>query len=148
MARINRSKYYYRLKLSHRNLHDLFALHQEALTHLKFDAALKYFEDYASEQFAHMEEEENSIFPFYKEEMNDPGFPGVEVFFKEHKKISEAFVLARVLLHKWIKNRGGDKNARSLKKAEASFMKLMKAHEAKEEKYFFPKIEKILDEKT
>lgn len=148
MSLTDRSKYYSNLKLSHRNINDLFALHQEALIHSRFDAALKYFEDYASAQFAHMEEEENSIFPFCEEDMNGSEFPGFDVFLGEHRKISESFIHIRVLLNKWVKDNGGNKITRSLRKAEASYIKLLQAHERKEEKYFFPRMERILGEST
>ncbi len=147
MARVDRSKYYPRLKLAHQTLHGLFAKHQVALARSQHKEALKYYEDYASAQFKHIETEENSIFPFCEEDARDSALPSLEGFLDAHRKISESLVVLRVLLHKTVKEKDGGGNARTLQRAEAAYAKRVKVHERKEEKYFFPRIEKKLGEK-
>jgi hemerythrin-like domain-containing protein len=129
----------------HKELDEMFLLHQEALLYLDLDRAVEILWEYEAKLLAHMKAEEELLLPIYQERAGRvPGGP-VELFLGEHKKM-RAFLQE---FHKAIVQMQAEESARlrrsvlALLDRQFMYKHLVEHHDLREKNILYPWLDRI-----
>lgn len=131
----------------HRELEDLFTRHQMALLRADYGAARNLLEAYEEGLFTHMKEEEEILVPLYQSRTAHLRGGDAEIFTLEHKKIVEWLNRLKMRLHRIVPSVPDLKAVIALLDDESQFKKFIEHHSLREDRIFYPEIEKVVDEK-
>ena len=131
----------------HRQLEELFYRHQVALLQNHPTEAVELLQKYEKCVFHHMKEEEDILLPIYRQKGGELRGGDPELFFAEHKKIQEWLNRIRVRLQRLSPVEPDFKAVIALFDDEAYFKKYMEHHSLREDRIFYPELDRLLGEK-
>jgi len=131
----------------HRQLDELFQQHQLAVLHEDFPLAVKLLAQFEKGLFWHMREEEEILMPLYREGAANILGGDPDIFLGEHKKISEWINRLKVRLQR-LSTSPDSKAVLALLDDEAPFKKYMEHHALREDRVFYPELDRVVGEKN
>jgi iron-sulfur cluster repair protein YtfE (RIC family) len=131
----------------HLELEEMFCRHQVALLKADYPAAKSLLKDFEENLLNHMKEEEDILLPLYRQRAGQVRGGDADIFVLEHKKIVEWLGRLKLRLSRLNPPEVDMKNLIALLDDEAHFKKYTEHHTLRENRIFYPEIERILDEK-
>lgn len=131
----------------HASLDGLFLEHQTALLERDFDGAVGAFERYVAVLEAHVEEEQRTILPLYREKAAQPPGGTAGMFEDEHRKIRDMIADLRGKLENARDAASGRRpDARivlALLDQETQFKNFMDHHDRRERTFLYPGLDAV-----
>lgn len=131
------------LKL-HREMDELFFIHQRALMRMNLDQAGTALEKFEAALLAHIRDEEELMIPIYQERAEAPVGGTAEIFLGEHDKIRQFLELFKAEMLKLGTAKDLERGVLFLIDSQHIFKRLLVHHDTRERKFLYP----ILDEVT
>lgn len=132
----------------HRQLDDLFHQHQVAILNKDFPLAAGLLAKFEKSLFWHMREEEEILMPLYREGAAHIQGGDPDIFIGEHKKISEWINRLKVRLPRASTTTPDFKAVLALLDDEAQFKKYMEHHTLREDRVFYPELDRVVGDKN
>ena len=130
----------------HQELEALFYLHQVALLKSDYSSAKALLKEYEENLLMHMKEEEDILLPLYRDRAEPVRGGDAETFTGEHKKIVEWLNRLRLRLFRVTPVSPDLRAVIALWDDEASFKKCVEHHALREDRIFYPEIERLVTE--
>lgn len=130
----------------HRQLDELFFVHQRALLRLDLTEASKALELFESELRAHMQDEEELMLPIYRERAEAPVGGAAEIFLGEHQKLREFVRLFRAELINLHSAKDLERGVLFLIDSQHLFKRLLVHHDTREKKILYPLLDQVTSE--
>ncbi len=130
----------------HREIDDIFFWHQSALLKNDLTAAKNLLTDYENIIMNHMREEEDVLLPLYRERAGQIRGGDWEIFFLEHKKILEWLNRLKLRLSRLNPPLVDTRDLLALLDDEGRFKQYLEHHSLREDRIFYPEIDRVLDE--
>ena len=131
----------------HREIEEIFYRHQAALLKADYTAAKNLLKEFEEVVLNHMNEEEDILLPLYRERAGNIQGGDADIFVLEHKKIVEWLGRLNLRLSRLNPPNVDTKNLIALLDDEAHFKKFIEHHTLRENRIFYPEIERIVNEK-
>ncbi len=131
----------------HKELDQLFFEHQAALLKGDFPQSLSMLKRFEKALFQHMKEEDEILLPLYRQRAAQIRGGDVEIFSFEHTKITEWFYRLNLRASRLSRSDTNWKEIISLFDDEAQFKRYMEHHSVREDRIFYPEVERVVDEK-
>lgn len=127
----------------HRELDELFLLHQEALVEGELSRSLDLFSSYRAAVVRHAQDEERELLPLY-ESVHRERRHAAEVFVLEHQRLHELLARIEDMLIAC-----GDRPLTSRQRVhlierEASYKHLFEHHDERERQHLFPALDQLV----
>ena len=135
------------MKQMHHEIEDVFYCHQEALLKADYPAAKNLLRKYEEILLHHMREEEDILLPLYRQRAGQMRGGDAEVFVLEHKKIVEWLGRLKLRLGRLGPLSIDTRDVIALLDDEAQFKKFMEHHSLREDRIFYPELDRIVTEK-
>ena len=130
----------------HRQFEDLFYLHQSALLEKDYPKAQRLIFEYERVLFLHAKEEEELLLPFYREKADSIRGGDPDLFLAEHKKLREWLNRLKIRIHRLCSFDPDPRSLFALLDDEAYFKKYMEHHTLREDRIFYPELERVVPE--
>ncbi len=130
----------------HRELEEIFCRHQVAVLKTDFACARTLLKTYEEGLSDHMKEEEEILLPLYQERAAHLRGGDAEIFTTEHKKIGEWLNRLKMRLHRIVPSVPDFKAVIALLDDESHFKKFIEHHSLREDRIFYPEIERVVKE--
>ncbi len=132
----------------HRQLDQLFYQHQVAV--LKNDIALaaKLLFKFEKALYYHIREEDEILMPLYREQASSIRGGDPDIFAGEHKKITEWLNRLNLRLERTSSPAPDLKALLALLDDEAQFKKYMEHHTLREDRVFYPELDRVVGDKN
>ncbi|HSE21351.1 MAG TPA: hemerythrin domain-containing protein [Pyrinomonadaceae bacterium] len=127
----------------HRQLDELFLVHQRALLRMDLTEASRALELFEAELLAHMQDEEELMLPIYRERAEAPVGGAAEIFLGEHQKLREFLHLFREELVKFTKVKDLERGVLFLIDSQHLFKRLLVHHDTREKKFLYPLLDQV-----
>ena len=134
------------LRQIHQEIEDVFFRHQEALLKGDYPIAKELLKGYEEFLLHHMKEEEEILLPLYRQRAGQMRGGDAEVFVLEHKKIVEWLGRLKMRLSRLWPVPVDKKEVIALLDDEAQFKKFMEHHSLREDRIFYPELDRIVTE--
>jgi iron-sulfur cluster repair protein YtfE (RIC family) len=131
----------------HRELEELFFLHQAAILGSDYPAAKALFQDFEDGLLAHMREEEEILLPLYRQRAKPVRGGDSDFFTQEHGKIVEWLGRLTLRLSRLNPPKPKTVDVLALLDDEAQFKKYMEHHTLREDRILYPEVDRIVEEK-
>jgi iron-sulfur cluster repair protein YtfE (RIC family) len=131
----------------HRQLEELFYQHQAAALNKDLALAVELLGKFERCLFYHMREEDEILMPLYRERAPSIHGGDPEIFTAEHKKITEWLNRLKVRLQRLSHPAPDLKALIALLDDEAQFKKYMEHHTLREDRVFYPEIDRLVGDK-
>ena len=128
----------------HRDLDQLFFVHQRALMRLDLTQASEALREYEGALNAHIEDEEKFMLPLYRERITPPTGGASEIFEGEHEKLRQYVELFKAELIKLEEVDDLERGVLFLIDSQHIFKRLLVHHDTREKKILYP----LLDDAT
>lgn len=128
----------------HRDLDELFFLHQRALMRLDLIQASEALQKYEIALNAHIADEENFMLPLYRERVTTPTGGASEIFEGEHDKLRQYLALFKAELIKLKEADDLERGVLFLIDSQHIFKRLLVHHDTREKNILYP----LLDNAT
>ena len=132
------------LLILHRELDELFFVHQRALMRMDIGEARRALEEFNSALLAHIHDEEELMIPIYLDRAVSPIGATAEIFLGEHNKIRQYLELFKAEMIKLKTTEDLERGVLFLIDSQHIFKRLLVHHDTREKKFLYP----ILDEVT
>ncbi len=129
----------------HRDLEELFLLHQEALVERDLARALELFARYRSAVQKHAEDEERELLPIYASVPRERR-QAAEVFVQEHRRLHELLDRLEDLLASSVGRPLDTRTVLHLVEREATYKHLFEHHDQRERTQLFPALDQLVPE--
>jgi len=133
------------LKL-HRDLDQLFFVHQRALMRLRFEEAKAALDAFELALVNHIKDEEEFMIPIYLERANAPVGGGALIFLGEHEKLSQYLQLFKEEMLKLERASDPERAALFLIDSQHLFKRLLVHHDIRERKFLYPLLDEVTTE--
>ncbi len=130
----------------HTVLDELFAEHQYALLHFKFEEALEILKRYEADLFAHMLDEEEILMPVYEERAEIERGGGVKLFLDEHEKMRQHILLFKQTTAELMSDPNPEPTLIKLLDRESFYKRLCSHHDLRESGILYPALDGVTDE--
>ena len=134
------------LLILHRQLDELFFVHQRALLRLDLKTATGALEAYEAQLLAHMRDEEKLMIPLYRERAEAPVGGASEIFLGEHDKLRQYLILFREELTKLAGVADVERGVLFLLDSQHIFKRLLVHHDSRERKMLYPLLDQVTTE--
>jgi len=135
------------LNLVHHQLEEMFHQHQVALLKNSYSESESLLWKFEAALFHHMREEDDILLPLYRQRAAAVRGGDPEIFTGEHKKITEWLGRLKLRLNRLSVSHSDLKDVVALLDDEAYFKKYMEHHTLRENRIFYPEIERVITEK-
>jgi len=127
----------------HRQLEEIFFRHQAAVLNGDGAQARSLLGDYETGLSIHMREEDEILMPLYRERATPIRGGDAEIFTGEHGKIFERLDVLRLRLSRITLTHSPAGDILALLDDEAYFKKFMEHHTLRENRIFYPELERV-----
>jgi iron-sulfur cluster repair protein YtfE (RIC family) len=131
----------------HRELDCLFFIHQVAVLKCDCVKARNSLNAYEEALLHHMKEEDEILLPLYQQRAVSIRGGDSEIFSLEHKKISEWLGRLKMRLSRLVPPEPDYREVIALLDDEAQYKKYMEHHSLREDRIFYPEVERVVDAK-
>lgn len=131
----------------HRQLEDVFFQHQAAILRNDFALAAELLGKFEKSLFYHMREEDEILMPLYREKASTIRGGDPDIFAGEHKKITEWLFRLKLRLQRLAFPAQDLKALIALLDDEAQFKKYMEHHTLREDRVFYPELDRLVGDK-
>jgi len=132
----------------HRQLGELFFRHQEALLDGDLPRAQALWKDYEAALVAHLDEEDQILFPLYRDRVVPPPRGGApDNFTGEHQKIREWLGRLKLRLSRLGSAKSKNRERLALLDDEAFFKKFLQHHALREDRIFYPALDRVVSDR-
>lgn len=131
----------------HQELDQLFFEHQVALLKGDFPKSRAMLKSFEKALFQHMKEEDEILMPLYRQRADQIRGGDAEIFSGEHMKITEWFHRLNLRASRLSRSDTNWKEIISLFDDEAQFKKYMEHHSIREDRIFYPEVDRIVEAK-
>jgi iron-sulfur cluster repair protein YtfE (RIC family) len=131
----------------HHQLDELFLQHQVALLKGDYVQAKNILKTFEEALFNHIKEEEEILLPLYRQRTAQIRGDDAEIFSAEHKKITEWMNRLKLRASRLSRSDSNWKEIIALLDDEAQFKKYMEHHTVREDRIFYPEVDRVVDEK-
>lgn len=129
----------------HHELEEMFFRHQVAVLEADGPAARTLLNAYETALMGHLKEEEEILLPLYRERATSIRGGDPELFIQEHQKVDEWLNRLKLRLSR-LDPVADLKNVIALLDDEAHYKKFMEHHSLREDRIFYPELERITSE--
>lgn len=134
------------LLAAHDVLDYVFFEHQRALLHFDFGKALVLLSEYETCLLRHMEYEEQTLLPLYKERVSFPGAGAPQLFLTDHEKMREFVALFKAKVEELRSTDENEDELIMLLDREAFYKRLSSHHDKRERDFLYPMLAQTLTE--
>ena len=127
----------------HRNLDEMFLLHQRALLRADPVSASERLHEYAEALGRHIRDEEDLIIPLYGERVEPDTAATPEIFFNEHHKLRSYVDLFKAEMPKLMQSQDIERDTLWLLDSQNTFKRLLVHHDVREKRYLYPKLDEV-----
>lgn len=127
----------------HRQLDELFFVHQRALLRLDVTQATAALEQFETELLRHMQDEEELMIPIYRARVEAPVGGAAEIFLGEHQKLRKYLELFREELIKLESAGDLERGVLFLIDSQHLFKRLLVHHDTREKKFLYPLLDGV-----
>jgi iron-sulfur cluster repair protein YtfE (RIC family) len=131
----------------HQELDQLFFEHQMALLKGEFPRSRNMLKAFERALLQHMKEEDEILLPIYRQRAAQIRGGDAEIFSAEHVKISEWMNRINLRASRLSRSDANWKEIISLFDDEAHFKKYMEHHSVREDRIFYPEVDRVVEEK-
>jgi iron-sulfur cluster repair protein YtfE (RIC family) len=131
----------------HQELDQLFFKHQVALLKGDFSRSMSMLKSFEKAIFQHMKEEDEILMPLYRQRADQIRGGDAEIFSAEHVKITEWLNRINLRASRLSRSDSNWKEIISLIDDEAQFKKYMEHHSIREDRIFYPEVDRVVEEK-
>ena len=128
----------------HRDLDELFFIHQRALMRMELVQALAALEEFEAALSSHIKDEEELMIPIYLQRADAPIGAAADIFLGEHEKLRQYLELFKAEMRKLKHAEDLERAVLFLIDSQHIFKRLLVHHDMRERKFLYP----ILDEVT
>lgn len=127
----------------HKDLEELFFLHQCQLLNRNFGAALVLLEDYERALLKHIRDEDEHLLPIYAERGQIEKGGAVQMFYDEHEKLANHLALFKEETAGLDEREDIERRLLWLIEREAFYKKLCDHHDIRETNFLYPELDRI-----
>lgn len=127
----------------HKDLDELFFMHQCKLLNRDYDVALEILEQYEQALLIHIKDENENLIPIYAKRGNIAKGGAVQMFLDEHEKLANHLVLFKVEVKGLSNEKEVEKRLLWLLERESFFKKLCDHHDIRETNFLYPELDRI-----
>jgi hemerythrin-like domain-containing protein len=127
----------------HKELDDLFLLHQRGLLRGDPISAAQRLDEYAESLLRHIHDEEEIIIPLYRERV-EPDIGGApEIFFNEHHKLRTYVELFKAEMPALRESSDIERDTLWLLDSQNTFKRLLVHHDVREKRFLYPRLDEV-----
>jgi hemerythrin-like domain-containing protein len=127
----------------HRELEEMFYVHQRALLDFNFRGALERLAEYESALVAHMRDEEELLLPLYAERAEIERGGARDFFLLEHAKMRRHLAHFREQLPVLLELPEPSRALLKLLDQQTTYKHIVEHHDEREEKFLYPALERV-----
>jgi iron-sulfur cluster repair protein YtfE (RIC family) len=131
----------------HQQMDDLFEKHQVAILKGEYTQAKAMLKVFEGALMNHMKEEDEILLPLYRQRAAQIRGGDADVFSEEHKKITEWMSRLNLRSSRLSRSDSNWKEIIALLDDEAQFKKYMEHHSVREDRIFYPEVDRVVDDK-
>ncbi len=148
MTQSTANRSFVQLNRIHRQLGEIFLLHQKALLEDDLPKARNLWKLYEAALSAHLDEEDKILFPLYRDRVIPPPRGGApDNFTGEHQKIREWIGRLKLRLSRLGMTKTQTRDRLALLDDEAFFKKFLQHHALREDRIFYPSLDRVVNER-
>jgi hemerythrin superfamily protein len=130
----------------HRELDEVFFMHQRALLRMDLPQASAALEEFETALLAHMQDEEERMLPIYRARVEAPVGGAADIFLGEHQKLRQFIELFRQELLKLENTDDLERGVLFLIDSQHLFKRLLVHHDTREKKFLYPLLDAVTSE--